>query len=276
MKNSLMSGFGLMVLLAFVTSAPACPPESKGSTHDATTASADDKAKSEHGGSGCRQKSGDASLAGDKAGGCAKKCPFDKAGSTPEGPAEAILASMPSMKYRVGTADMCCAKTAEETAAKAGATIQYVVADKAFESKTEATVALAAILESEVDKLQTMQFSAGGKCSRCPIEAKELAKQAHTQIAYRVGGFDYSEQTKAEKVVKLVADAVGEIKMSYKVGDASFCCDKMAGAKAKETSKPMTFVVGKDETCCQSTARLMLAQAKLHIIVATAAAALAS
>jgi len=273
-KSNLLSGFGLLVLLAFVTSAPACPPESKGSSQDQGSAAvAGDKP------GGCQHKSGDASLAGDKAGGCAKKYPFAKpgsSGSAPESPVEVVLASMPSMKYRVGTADMCCSKTAEETAAKTGSTIQYVVADKAFESKIEANVALAALLEAEVDKFQTVQFSVGGKCSRCPIEAKELAKQANTQIAYRVGGFDYPEQTKAEMVSKLVVNALGEVKMSYKVGDASFCCDKMAGAKAKETGKAMTFVVGKDETCCQATARLMLAQAKLHIIIATAAAALAS
>jgi hypothetical protein len=50
----------------------------------------------------------------------------------------------------------------------------------------------------------------------------------------------------------------------------------MAGAHVKETGTPMTFVVGDEETPCKTTAELMLREAKVHAIIAAAAAALAS
>ena len=91
-----------------------------------------------------------------------------------------------------------------------------------------------------------------------------------------MGGFDFDCQDKAESVAKLLSERLADVKMSYKVGDASFCCDKMASRTAQKTGKPMHYVVEGEETPCEKTAKLMLSEAMLRAAVLTAAAAFSS
>jgi hypothetical protein len=137
-------------------------------------------------------------------------------------------------------------------------------------------VALAGLLEKEFENLAAVRYSVGGKTSSCPHEAQEIAKSSNSTVGYQVAGIEYADKEKAEKAAKLAADAAATVKLSYKVGDDKFCCDKMAGAKAKETGKTITFVVGTEETCCEQTAKLLLAQAKIKAAVEAAASALSS
>jgi hypothetical protein len=202
----------------------------------------------------------------EKSGGCSKPC----SKGAGEGPASAILASLPSMKYRVGSETTCCSKSAEEMAAKAGQTITYVVGEQTFEKKNEATLALAKVLEAEMEKMLAVQSSTGAAAGGCPHAAKEAAKQGATLATYKVGGIEYTDQQKAERAAKLAAEAAANVKMSYKVGDEKFCCDRMAGTKAKEVGKTVTFVVGEEETCCQDMAKLLVVQAKIKAIVEAA------
>lgn len=185
---------------------------------------------------------------------------------------EALLASMPSMKYRIGDEVIHCSKSAEAMAGKSGKAIEYLVGEKAFADKAEAIAKLTALLETEVQTLQTMQFVAGGKCHFCPVTAKSVAKKTNTSLAYRVGGFDFAKKQDAEKALQLVHDAVGEVKIAYKVDGKTYGCSKTAGSKCKKTGKKMTYLVGKEETCCEKSAQLMLTEAKIRTIVETAAA----
>ena len=189
---------------------------------------------------------------------------------------KAILAALPSIKYQIGSEVTGCSYSAAAMAKTAGEPIKYVVGDVVLDSEGEAKVQLTALLEKQLSALTSLRYTVGGDCVGCPVTAKSMAKKANKTMAYRVGGFDFADKTKAETVAKLVATAADGVKMTYDVNGKSFCCDKMAGSSAKETGKPMTFVIGDEKTPCGTSAKLMLTQAKIRAIVAAAAAALAS
>ncbi len=193
-------------------------------------------------------------------------CPFHKK-------AEAILTSMPAMKYRVGKEVIGCSKSAAAMAEQSGKTLKYVVGDDSYSDKAEAVIKLTSVLEGELDALQGMQFVVGEDCGRCPMTAKSQAKKSGKKMTYRVGGFDFDKKSDAEKVVKLVSDAVSKISMAYKVDGKTYHCDKSAGAKCKKTGKKMTYVIGEDETGCKQSAALMLAETKVRTVVEAAAQA---
>lgn len=184
---------------------------------------------------------------------------------------QTVLASMPAMKYRVGTEETSCAKSAEALA-KPDQPIKYVVGDTVYDNKAQATVALTAVLEAELAKLETVQTASPASTGGCP----HAAKAATPTVAYRVGGVDYTDKEKAEKAAVLASTKKSEVKLAYKVGDDSFCCDRMAGMKAKETGKSLTYVVSGAETNCPDTAKLLLVQAKIAAVVEAALATQAS
>lgn len=184
---------------------------------------------------------------------------------------EAILTSLPTMTYRVGDETTGCAKSAAEMAEKAGKPLQYVVGEKTFEKEGEAVAKLTSLLEEELKAMQSVQYSVGGECSRCPVTAKSMAKKAGSKMMYRVAGVDFAEKEDADKTVKLVSEAVTKVKMAYKVDGKTFHCDKAAGAKCNKSGKKMTYVVGEEETPCQTSAKRMQAEAKIRKAVETAA-----
>jgi hypothetical protein len=155
---------------------------------------------------------------------------------------EAVLASFPSMKYRIGDETIGCSKSAESVAKQNHQPIHYLVGDSAFENKAEAKAKLASLLEKEIENLKTVQFVVGGKCHHCPITARKIAEVNGENVIYRVGGLDFDSKDRAESVSELVGQKLADVKMTYKVGDESFCCDKMAGMTAKKTGKPMHYV----------------------------------
>ncbi len=186
-------------------------------------------------------------------------------------PIDLLLASMPVMRYRVGEEETCCGRAAENMAKKAGTSIAYLVGDKVFAQKRDATLELTKVLEAEAEKLRAMQFVADGQSRFCPMEAKEIARKAKTTITYRTGGFDFAKKAQAENAIKLVADAVGKVRMTYRVDGVDYRCDKTAKSKVNGNGKKLTYVVGKEETGCEVSAGLLLAQAKVRAIVEAAA-----
>ncbi len=186
---------------------------------------------------------------------------------------EAVLASMPAMSYRVDGEVTRCSKSAASMAEKAHKPVEYVVGEKVLTDKGEATAKLVSLLDEEAESLQSMQFVAGGKCHGCPMTAKSVAKKSKTSVAYRVGGVDFDKKENAEKALEAVHAAAAAVRVSYKVDGKSYCCDKMAGASAKKTGKKMLYVVGDEETGCEKTANLKLAEAKIRKIVETAVVA---
>ncbi len=268
-----------------VGSAWACPKSGNCDKKGATVVKSDAKAGAKKGGCGknvttvsgskspCGKKG--AQLVGDSA--KTKPCPLTgKPIEEKDCPiakkVEAVLASLPSMKYRVGDETTCCSHAAAAMAKTAGKPIQYVVGENTFDKEGDAMVKLTSLLESEVELLKTVQFATGGKCYQCPMTAKDMAKKSNDKVVYRVGGVDFNDKATAEKAVKLASEKLSDVSMKYKVGEKSFCCDKMAGAEVKQSGKKMLFVVGGEETECQTAAKVNLARAQIRKIVETAAA----
>lgn len=217
----------------------------------------------------------------EKKGECHKPCgsastaAVNKAGQCPIcQKVHAVLASLPELSYRVDGQNVHCSKKAENMAEKTGTSIEFVVGEEVFSDKAEAMAKLTSLLEEEVTSLQTLQFVAGGKCHRCPMTARSVAKASGSKITYRVGGVDFDTKEAASKALEAVQHAVADVHMSYKVDGQLYGCDKMASAKCKETGKKMTYIVGDDETPCSTTAKLMLTESKARTIVEAAAAAL--
>lgn len=209
-------------------------------------------------GSGCKGHAHVASV--DSGSGCSTQKKVD-----------AIVASFPSMKYRVGEEMTECPQQAASLAQKSGGKVAYVVGDVTFTDENEASAKLTGLVDEQLKSLQTIQYSVAGETMQCPMSAKQMAAQKNTTVAYRVGGFEFPEQAKAEQATERAKEALANVKISYQVGDDSFCCEKMAGFKAKETGKPVTYVVGAQQIHCSMSAQVALAQARVKAIVEAAA-----
>ncbi len=186
---------------------------------------------------------------------------------------DAALASLPKIRYRVGEQVMCCEQTAAKLAESTGKPLEYLIGDEVLNGHCAAEIRMAAILEGEIQKLAAVQYAVADESVSCPATAKRLAEKKKAAVAYRVAGIDFESPDKADKAVKLVSEAVDGVKMSYKVGDEKFCCDKMAGMRAKGNGGKMSFVVGDEETTCENHARLLLMEAKARAAVQAAATA---
>ncbi len=238
MKSKLACCVALFAVAAFVSTTMACPDKSAGSC------------------------GGDAKTASVKSEGC----PIQKT-------VDAVLASFPKVAYRVGEETTSCSKSAGEMAEKSGKAMKYVVGGEVFDTQADADVKLASLIDEEIKGLQSVKFSVGSECTKCPITAKKMAKESGSKVAYRVAGVDFASKDEAEKAVTLVKAAVESVKMSYKVGEKSFSCDKMAGAEHDKSGKTMTFVVGDKETGCSQSAHGMMVKAKVSAAVKAAVTA---
>ncbi|MCO6437375.1 MAG: hypothetical protein J5J06_09840 [Phycisphaerae bacterium] len=183
---------------------------------------------------------------------------------------KAVLTSLPSMQYRVGDQTMSCPKSAAKMAQDSGKSMQYVVADKTFDNRHDALVELASMLEAEAESMQSMQYAVGDEAVQCPMTAKSMAEKAGKPMHYRVAGVDFESKDQAEKAVQLVKDAAANVKISYKVGEKSFCCDKMAGVEAKKTSDSIHYIVGQTEVDDDAEAKVVLANERIRSMVEAA------
>jgi len=236
------------------------------------------KAKSADDGKPCGKK---AKLAGDDAKPCSKPCdkPCGKsaklaADGNDDCPyskkIDAVLTSLPSVTYKVGDQTTCCAKAAKYMAEKTKEPMHYVVGDDSFEDEGKAMAKLAEVLEVKLASLESVMYKTGDKTVHCPVTAKQLASQNGGKISYQVAGVDFESKDEAEKVVKLAKSAAEEVKLKYKVGDETFCCDKMAGMKAKKSGEKVKYVVGDEETPCETQAKVLLNQARIRAAVQAA------
>jgi len=189
-----------------------------------------------------------------------------------KGKAKAALASLPSITYQVGDFTTCCQKTAAAKAEELHATLSYVVENKVYSNYDEAVVTLTKLLQEKADEMRSVQYVAGKDCVRCPKQAAALAKEAGTEVKYRLAGFDFDCKDKAEKVAKEVEAAVEGMHVDYMADGQPVNCDK--GAKAE--GKTVTYVVGDQQTDCELTAKMMLAEQIVRTIVEQVAEAAAT
>lgn len=228
-------------------------------------------------GKGCCKKKA-ARMAADKTpDGTVQNCPFTgkpcAEGDCPMAKkVSAIMASMPAIQYRVGAETTDCSKSAASMAEKTGKSIEYLVRDEVFKSKGKAVAKLTSLLDDEIESMRSIQYVAGGKCHRCPVTAKSVAKSSKTTVVYRVGGVDFEKESDAQKAIDAMTEAIAEVSMTYKVDGKTYGCEKMAGAKCKKSGKEMTYVIGDTETNCQTSAKLRLAEARIRAMVTVAVA----
>lgn len=174
----------------------------------------------------------------------AKVCTAKCEGSECAGcPIQAAMETLPKFTYQVGKEKTCCSDAAAKLAKQHEAPIHYVLGDKTFETKNVAMVALADATEQYVKAFTT---------------AKTCATSGKTTVA----GKELCCEVMAGQRAKLAKTAMAKVNMTYLVGDKSCNCPNEATTLAKSSKAEKFFVVGKEKTCCSTTARLNLARAK--------------
>lgn len=172
-----------------------------------------------------------------EAGECAAGCPI-----------QAAMDALPKFTYQVGTEKTCCSEAAAKLAKEHDAPIHFVLSDKKFETKSVALVALAEATEKYVAAFATPKT--------CSVSGKTT-----------VAGKELCCDVMAGQRAKLAKDAMAKVNMTYLVGKQACNCPNEAASLAKTSGDEQLFVVGKEKTCCSTTARLTLARAKYRAAV---------
>jgi len=193
-----------------------------------------------------KHKAGKVVLAGAKIAPCCKTT-FDNA-------VAGVLKTMPSMAYRVGDTETRCFQSATAKAGKDGK-VQFLVASKAYDTETEATIALAGLLEKEIASLQAVQLSAGGKCYGCPMSAQAALKNGE-KMKYRLAGFDFATREEAVRAQKIItckltgcdADCLKDCMKNFR-GTAQ-TAGARSGCNKGKAAKAATVAAKSDKPCC--------------------------
>lgn len=203
------------------------------------------------GGEGCTQaaaaKDGaKAASCGEKKDGCAKACSGKDA--------------MPTMSYKVGDKSACCPNEAKTLAKGDEKAIKYVVAGKEYTDKAEAMKAYGTQLTDYVGTMTTVRFVVGDECVACPMAAGEMAKKSNKQVQFRVASATFDKKEDAEAAAKKAKEAADKVTMKMVADGKEVSCDQAKDAKGVE------YVIGDMKTCCESTAKVELAKAKIKAI----------
>jgi hypothetical protein len=200
-------------------------------------------------------------VAEQSASGCHKGASMASSGCSKAG---SYACSMPKIMYVVGEEKSCCEKTATEMASKANTTMKYAVGDKTFDSKADATVALADALETHLNKILMVQYAVGGEKMGCPVSAEAVAKKNGEKVQYQLATYTFEDKAKAEKIATAAREAADKVTMAATVDGKKFGCCSSAESVAKADGKQIEYVVGESKTACKTDARVTLAQAKIE------------
>ncbi|RMF72150.1 MAG: hypothetical protein D6744_17130 [Planctomycetota bacterium] len=201
----------------------------------------------------CAGKSSDGSNCAAKCGDKAKTCDVAKAKSR----------NIPIIKYRIGDKLTCCPEEAAKLAGDKKDALQYVVGDKIFSNEGEAKEAYAKLLERQLQDITTIKYAVGDECVTCPMTAESMAKKAGKSVHYRVASFDFETREAALKAAEIAKKAAEQVSLKTVVGDKEYRCATAAAETAKAEGKKVEYCVGDKKTCCQVTASVDLALAKL-------------
>jgi len=160
-----------------------------------------------------------------------------------ECPVAAAMKNLPAMTYKVGETATCCSDSAAKLAKEHDKPVHFVVGAKTYEQKQEAYTALVESTENFVN-----EFVTPSKCE----------KSGKTSIA----GTSCGCPMEASKRTELVKKAIGEVKMTYVVGEKECNCPTQAKTLAAAADAKTTYKVAGKATCCNMEARLNLAKAK--------------
>lgn len=176
------------------------------------------------------------------------ECPAGAKGDCSACPVTAAMNKLPKITFAVGETKTCCPKTASKLAVEQATDIVYLVGKEEFTDADKAKFALVSATEKFVDSFANPHVC---KVSGTTTIAGQSTKCSKT----------------AAKLASLVADATKSIHLTFAVGEETCDCPHAAASLAKSTGKPKLFVVGKEKTECEVTARLNLARAKYRAVV---------
>ncbi len=210
-----------------------------------------------------------------------------------QGEVARVMNTLPAMTYKVGDLETPCAKTAQSKAC-ASHPVQYLVSGKAYTTESEATVALAELLEKQIGEMTQVRFAVGEQVYHCPMTA-QAACTKDQKMTYRVAGFNFASMEQAQAAVQRATAAISDgavlaaAQGADKPGCAKSGCGKAAtasGEKKGGCSKSQAVVAGMqkdagaepaDSTgsgCCKKAAgRLAATQEKIRTMVSVVAEA---
>ena len=211
---------------------------------------------------GCAISAMMAKLVGDKSkAGCSKSL-------TRESKSVSQLAALPTITYRVGDKNTDCAQQAKQMAGDEG-TIIYLVGDKSFESRGEAVKTVTAALKEKTDELLSVRMMVGQECVRCPMAAKQLAKDSGKPVQYAAAARVFDDKADAEAALVKAREIVKNVGMTYRVdGEATRC--SMTAKKCSTEGKKVEYVIGDQATSCPQEAEMLLERAKLVALIQAA------
>lgn len=180
---------------------------------------------------------------------------------------------IPRIGFKVGDTITCCMKSATELAKGETGKIKFVVADKTYDSLGEAKSARLKVLEQYYEDLLHVKYAVGDECTGCSMAAQDLAKKHSKPVRYRLAAFDFAEQAAAEKAAQEARAAGAKIKMSWVVGDKTFCCQNEAAKAAQANDGKVEYCVGDQKTPCETTAKTRLIEARITAVLKTLAKA---
>lgn len=176
-------------------------------------------------------------------------------------------AGMPLMKYKCGDKTTCCPKAAEEMAAGKDVQVRYVVNETEYADKTEALQAYKTTLEDYLNTMTAVRYAVGDKCVACPDTAAALAKNNGDAVKYRVAAFTFGQKPAAEKAAEAARAAAESVNLKMVVDGQEYSCEKSAQtackSKGEGAAKTCEYKVGDLKTCCEVTAKVELAKARI-------------
>ena len=180
---------------------------------------------------------------------------------------------LPRIGFKVGDTITCCMKAATEMSKSDTAKIKFVVSDKTYGNLGEAKGARLKVLEEYYEDLLRVKYAVGDECTGCPMAAKDLASKSGKPVQYRLAAFDFAEKAAAEKAAEQARAAGAKVRMSWAVGEKTFCCPTTAAKVAKTDDQKVEYCVGEQKTPCEITAKTRLIEARITAALKTLAEA---
>ncbi len=163
-------------------------------------------------------------------------------------PITAAMKNLPNITYAVGEEKTCCVKTATKLAQEQAVEIVYLVGKEKFTDAGKAKLALVSATEKYVDGFANPNV--------CKVSGTTTIAGQKTECSKT-----------AAKLAGLMTEAMKSVHLTYVVGEETCACPHAAASLAESSGKPKLFVVGKEKTKCEVTARLNLARAKYRAMV---------
>lgn len=228
----------------------------------ATSVSAQCPLGKEHKGEGVAAKADGAKCSKD-ASKCAATCKHgDKEGCM----GKALAATgMPLMSYKVGDQSTNCPKEAEKLIAGQDVKVQYVVGETEYNDKMEALKAYETALNEYLESITAVRYAVGEKCVACPNAAASMAKASGETVKFRVASFTYADKGQAEKAAQLAKQASDKVEMkTVALESGTATGPRTCGAKdGVAAGKKCEYVIGEMKTCCETTAKVEFARARI-------------